>query len=72
MQKNTQQAIGLYSACGGIGGAVSGYLMGSLGDVLGIASAMWAIIVLLACVVVSTFAIIFFNKKQTTKIINIE
>ncbi len=67
MPKNTQQAIGLYSACGGVGGAVSGYLMGSLGDVLGIASAMWAIIVLLACVIISTFAIIVFNKKKSEK-----
>ncbi len=57
MPKNTQQAIGLYSACGGIGGAVSGYLMGAVGDLLGISFAMWFIILFLVGVIVSTLLI---------------
>ncbi len=60
---NTQQAIGIYSACGGIGGMLSGYIMGAVGDMFGITTAMWFIILFLVGVILSTLAISFVNKK---------
>ncbi len=60
---NTQQAIGIYCASGGIGGILSGYLMGTIGDIFGMSVAMWLIILFLVGVIICAFAISYIKRK---------